>query len=339
MANSVLRAGMPAPDDVHARSLAPEVVSQAADWYALLLDDADQAARAACAAWRSERPEHELAWQRMASLHSRLEQGAGKVDRAAALQAVEHSVAHAGARRRSLKMLLGMAGLGLGVSAAYRHLPWQAWQAEYRTGTGGRLEIALDDGTRVLLNTDTAFDLFTEGALNELRLHQGEIMVTSGPAGARPLRVRTACGDVQPVGTRFVVRYLPQDKDWTDVVVLDGRVRLAPVDGGGNTLLLDAGQQSRFSRLRIHPAQPIDAAAAAWVDGTLAAQSMRLDDFLRELGRYRPGVLRCAPEVADLRLSGVFPLRDTGQVLQSLEHILPVRLVWRTRYWVSVEPV
>lgn len=36
---------------------------------------------------------------------------------------------------------------------------------------------------------------------------------------------------------------------------------------------------------------------------------MRLGDFIAELSRYRPGVLRCAEEVADRRVSGTFPAR------------------------------
>jgi transmembrane sensor len=39
-----------------------------------------------------------------------------------------------------------------------------------------------------------------------------------------------------------------------------------------------------------------------------------------------------------VRISGVFPLDDTERVLQAVARTLPVRLHYRTRYWVSVEP-
>ena len=38
----------------------------------------------------------------------------------------------------------------------------------------------------------------------------------------------------------------------------------------------------------------------------LLAQDMRLAELVGELGRYRPGVLRCHPGIADLRVSGAF---------------------------------
>lgn len=326
---------MRVPHDVHLRSLDKDVVAQAADWFVMLQDGADAAMQAACTDWRLARPEHELAWQRLVGLHDTLMQGADRVDRVAAVQAVERGAAHSRARRRNMKALLGMAGLGLVAGTAYRQAPWQQWQAQYRTGTGERREFVLADGSRVLLNTATSADIVSLQGLRTLQLHQGEVMVTSG---SEPLQVATASGVAQPVGTQYVVRHLPQMQGMTGVVVLQGRVRLSPADAPDSSLVLEAGQQSLFSRVSLQPPRPADAAAAAWVDGTLAAQSMRLEDFLLELARYRTGLLRCAPAVANLRISGAFPLQDTDRVLQSLSHVLPVRVVWRTRFWVSVEP-
>ena len=45
------------------------------------------------------------------------------------------------------------------------------------------------------------------------------------------------------------------------------------------------------------------------------------------LARYRPSALRCAPEVADLPISGAFPLRDTERTLAAVVATLPVRRV------------
>jgi len=83
----------------------------------------------------------------------------------------------------------------------------------------------------------------------------------------------------------------------------------------------------------------VDENADAWARGQLVADEQRLGDFLAELGRYRPGLLRVDPRIAGLRLSGVFPLADTDRILDTLPSVLPVRLQWRTRYWVTVVPV
>ena len=68
----------------------------------------------------------------------------------------------------------------------------------------------------------------------------------------------------------------------------------------------------------------------------LAAQDMRLDAFADELSRYRPGLLRVEPQVAGLRLSGAFQLDDTEAVLDSLTRMLPVDVLYRTPYWVTI---
>jgi transmembrane sensor len=71
--------------------------------------------------------------------------------------------------------------------------------------------------------------------------------------------------------------------------------------------------------------------------GALVADEMRLADFLAELGRYRRGVLRCDPALADLRFSGVFPLNDTAAILAMLPQSLPVRVRTFSPYWVHLE--
>jgi len=57
-----------------------------------------------------------------------------------------------------------------------------------------------------------------------------------------------------------------------------------------------------------------------------------------ELARHRPGVLRCSPEVAGLRVSGALSLRDTDAALHALADRLPIAVRRLTRYWVSVGP-
>ncbi|MNT40898.1 fec operon regulator FecR [compost metagenome] len=69
----------------------------------------------------------------------------------------------------------------------------------------------------------------------------------------------------------------------------------------------------------------------------LVAAHRRLGDFLDELGRYRRGQLNCAPEVAELLISGSYPLADSERILDLLEVALPVRVRRFTRYWVTVE--
>jgi ferric-dicitrate binding protein FerR (iron transport regulator) len=65
--------------------------------------------------------------------------------------------------------------------------------------------------------------------------------------------------------------------------------------------------------------------------GVLVAGNMRVGEFVAELARYRPGLLRCDPAVADLRVTGVFSLRDTDRALTNLTLSLPLAWRWSTR--------
>ena len=68
------------------------------------------------------------------------------------------------------------------------------------------------------------------------------------------------------------------------------------------------------------------------------AQDQKLGDFLRELSRYRPGILRWEPELETLRVTGSFGLDDTDRILSLLATSLPVEVHMRTRYWVTLAP-
>jgi transmembrane sensor len=84
------------------------------------------------------------------------------------------------------------------------------------------------------------------------------------------------------------------------------------------------------------PAQAAALHADSWTRGILRVRDMRLQDFAAELARYRPGILHCDPAVAELRISGAFQLGDTTPVLDSLPKALPVEVLYRSRYWVTL---
>ena len=99
-------------------------------------------------------------------------------------------------------------------------------------------------------------------------------------------------GTVQALGTRFTVR---EDDEDARVAVFEGAVEIRPAGAPDAAIRLDAGQGSRFSRYRADLPTPVSEDAASWSRGVLVADAWRLDDFLAELGRYRPGLLRCDP--------------------------------------------
>ncbi len=238
------------------------------------------------------------------------------------------------ARRRAVLKTLGLL-LAVGGSGwlATEHLPYQAMLADQRTATGQRRHMRLDDGSQLDLNTDSAVDIAFSADLRLIRLHRGEILVDTAK-DSRPFIVEAPQGSVRALGTRFVVRCGPT---FTDVCVLDKAVELRPLNHPSRVQCLNAGQQAHFDRDQISAVTPSPAGVGAWSQGMLTVIEWRLGDFIAELSRYRRGVLRCAPSVASLRLSGAFRIDDTDTILENLSQSLPVSVRFVTRYWVSVE--
>ncbi|WHS60564.1 FecR family protein [Pseudomonas sp. G2-4] len=312
-----------------------QVVRQAINWLLRLRNHAaNPTLRQQCDAWRAAHPEHELAWQRVQSLHNELTSNLRAVPGAhIALDTLENSAQRLG-RRQALKLLSGIALMG---SAAWlgKDLGWQPWSADFATATGERRGFQLPDGTRLELNTGSAVDLDYTARQRLISLARGEIMVTCGRDPGRPLLVQSRHGLFEGLDGRFVVR---QDSDCTRLSVTRGSVAIrSHRNDNGAPIQVTAGQSYVITPSTATLAPSLDMDAGAWADGLIVTRNMRLEDFLNEVGRYRPGYLKCAASIADLRLSGVFRLEDTDQVLAVLPRMLPVQLRYRTRWWVTLE--
>lgn len=313
------------------------VADQAAEWLTLLMSgEASEQELQAWQHWRAAHRDHERAWQHIEAITGRIK----RLESSAAYRSLSQLQAPPSMKRRKAMEALALGGIacitGLTLSSTNG---FQSLVADFRTGTGAQRVFTLDDGTRLTLNTATSVEPeFTPG-LRLLRLVAGEILVETAHAihgqrkDSRPFIVQTAQGRIRALGTRFVVR---QQQDHTQVQVLESAVEITPDHGSGHALRLQAGEQASFTGDQVGAAKNLDEQQITWVRGQLMADNQRLADFLLELDRYRPGVLRCDPAVADLRLSGVFPLQNTDRILASLPQVLPVHIKSRTRYWVSV---
>ena len=306
------------------------VLEEAAGWLVRFQSETLSAAdRAAFERWRGRSAAHAAAWARVEDMLRSFGQVPPDLG-ARTLRQLERP-----GRRQALRSVAGLLLLGPAAWLAWRALPWHEWSADARTATGEQRRMQLADGTRLLLNTATAVDIQYTAEQRVIWLRAGEILLTTGKDPApvhRPFIVRTAQGSVQALGTRFMVR---DERDGIRVAVFEGAVAIRPAASDAQRVLR-AGQQTVFDAERIEPESAADAAQVSWEDGMLAARNWRLADLVAELARYRRGFLRCDPAVAELRVSGAFPLNDIDAGLRLLEKTLPVRIQRMTPYWVTV---
>ncbi|KVD11166.1 iron dicitrate transport regulator FecR [Burkholderia ubonensis] len=319
-------------------AIAPQVAQRAVEWWVdLQAGNTDDAFATDLARWRAADASHDAAWRHIEAVHGRLNRLAGGLDAPAARAALLPP--RPGRRRAAVKALavLLFAGGAAWMADPYRH--WGHWavrHADLRTAVGERRTVTLADRTVVVLDTDTALDVRFDATERRLRLLRGTIMVTSGHDDrpvARALVVATDEGELRPLGTRFSVR---QRDGASRIEVFAGAVRVQPYGASAGARVIAAGEGADFTRDAIGASAPLDADAAAWTDGMVIASHMRLAELVAELDRYRRGSLRCDASVADLRVSGTFPVDDADRVLDTLKATLPIDVAYATRYWATV---
>lgn len=316
----------------------PRVLDEAADWLMQLHgSEATDADRAACARWRARSPEHARAWARAELLLHKL----GGLPPALAMPTLNRprtSTGSAGRRAAVARLaaLLAVAPVGW---AAWQLAGQHGWSADQHTATGERRDVTLPDGSQISLSTASAIDIKFDSAMRSIYLRKGAVLISTAPDTARrPFVVHTTQGSLQALGTRFSVR---QEAERTHLAVLESAVRITPRSSaaGAQPQTLVAGQQTYFSSSSIDAPTPADDSVVAWQQGMLLADRMRLADFCAELAQWHPGFVRCDPAVADLRVSGAFPIAQPERALTMLVSTYPVDAATRLRgYWVTLVP-
>lgn len=313
-----------------------KALSAAAQWVAQLgAEDASSADHRAWQDWYRADPDHQWAWSRVQALQTRLRAVPGTLSAATLHLAQRQRAPQPQLDRRAV--LKGLGALTVSAWLGYELAPWQTLRADYRTAVGETQATTLPDGTRIVLDTRSAVRVDFDTRQRRLHLLSGEVLIETAKDPSphyRPFTVHAAHGEVQALGTRFSVR---QDAESTRVVVLQDTVEVRPRLGTALPLRLRAGQQVRFSDKTVSAPAAADESLVAWVDRRLVISDWRLADFVTELNRYRSGWLRCDPAVAQLRLSGAFPLHNTDQALLAVERALPVSAQYRSRYWVTLQ--
>lgn len=309
----------------------PDVLEETAHWIIRLrYETADDQTRDEFAQWLNRHAAHAEAWgraQQVLGTFERLPPTLGK-------QALQSTLQQR--RRAVLRVVVGTAAVAPLAWISAQPATWHMWTADAHTRTGEQRAIVLPDGSSLVLNTASAVDVVYTPQERRVILLSGEIWVTTASESSTPYRpfiVQTKMGDVRALGTQFTVR---DADEHVAVTVLEHAVELQPKNA--KDIRISAGQQVDFNAHHVGTPTASPPGAGLWTHGMFIASDMRLDDLLIEINRYRPGIIRCDPAVAGLKVSGAIALNDTDAALTMLTQTLPLKIKRISRYWVVVQP-
>jgi len=204
---------------------------------------------------------------------------------------------------------------------------------QYVTAVGQQKRLQLEDGSRVILNTNSQLK-FSESSDSRLAtLVRGEALfeVTHNPN--KPFIIDTANGLVRVLGTRFSVRAEPRS---TTVTVLEGKVGLTNTLNISEASALNpeleatlvADQQltlneaSRGLAPRLVNAQ----ALTAWQEGKLVYENTPLPEIVKDLSRYFDGRIELAdPSLYHIQVVAVLELKSKRTTLNALKTAFSLR--------------
>ena len=328
---------------------AEDIEAAAAAWFERReWSDWDAAGEAALEAWLAESTAHRVAFVRLEAAWERAERlkalGAGVplgrvpargsfgfVPENSAIQQVEASPtalegAHGKGWSGRLKWAIGVPSLAAVLTLVVWYQSVARWQT-YGTQVGTIAPVALADGSRITLDSNTRIQVALDTDQRLVRLNQGEALFDVAKDPTRPMVVEVADKRVTAVGTEFSVR---RDLDEITVLVKEGRVR---IEGdrrhvGGQATELEAGGEASthgneiaIERIGLNEVER----ALSWREGYLEFQETPLPRVVAEFNRYRLQRIEIDdPRLNSIRIGGRFRCTDANAFLALLQQGFPV---------------
>ena len=180
------------------------------------------------------------------------------------------------------------------------------YEAEYYTAVGEQQDVALPDGSSILLNTSTSLNVHFSAERRSVFLDAGEAHFEVAHDPDRPFVVVTSVGIVRAVGTAFTV-YVHDEQ--AEVTVTEGVVEVSQMPEG----LVGAVPVAELPDSRAGPAQKVSKGSNAtisdaievvafvdtavlerklsWQYGMLEFVNTPLGEVIDEVSRYTPKTL------------------------------------------------
>ncbi|MEC5318111.1 FecR domain-containing protein [Brenneria populi subsp. brevivirga] len=313
------------------RHMSDPIAEQAIEWMVLLRSgEATQTDYDDYQNWRRENVLHERACQRIEQMLGQFQ----PLLKTLPHEPIRQALLAPSSRRKVLQYGLGMLSM-FSLSSLFlnQHYPLSPILSDVKTATAQRQRVPLNDGSTLMLNARTAVDIsVAPGAgLRQVALHSGGIMATIAQDAQRPFIISTTMGGIVALQAKVNIRY---EDGGVHVGVLDNIAKIT--NSLGQSVRVQAGHGVWFDRAALYHTAIAPQAETAWVQGRLEVQDRSLASVIRTLRDYSPGLIHLDPAVANLRVSGNFPLDDINYTLDSLAQTMPIAVVHTTDYWINI---
>ena len=195
----------------------------------------------------------------------------------------------------------------------------------YMTGIGQQSVVALADGTKVTLDTDTRLVVRLEKDARHVELDHGQAYFTVAHDASRPFTVEAGGVQVVATGTQFDVRHT---SGATDVTLVEGSVDVRPPGSDDPTRMI-AGQTMMLASGQAPVVHTVDTGVAtSWKRGHIVLDGMTLGDASAEVNRYTSQPVELdATRYAGNKVGGSFDTGDVESFVKATTALLPLRAV------------
>lgn len=331
-------AGSP-PDSAAPPKLPRELLAEASVWVSRL-HGPDRSAQMErdFRAWQARSPLHRLAFERCTDAWINV--GKIKVANAYDTVAAQSAAVSVGGGRQGIRWWIAGAASTFLLGGAL--LLGQSWWAQgaFKTDIGEQRAVMLDDGSRMVLNTDTQVRVDFDERLRTVNLRSGEALFEVAKDASRPFVVRISGSEVVAVGTAFSVRYAPLTAPVPQeltVTLFEGQVnvrRAAQADADavapGKAVALQPGQRLRLGQgagtggaALSSLDRPNVEQATAWQRNEAVFDATALRDAVAEMNRYSRTKIVLVDGLGDssLRVSGLYRTGDNTGFAQAVAHL------------------
>ncbi|MBL8270846.1 FecR family protein [Steroidobacter sp.] len=185
-------------------------------------------------------------------------------------------------------------------------------QAGVATSVGEQRTMALEDGSRIYLNTASRVRVSYDDGSRRVELMSGEALFEVAKDASRPFVVAVADRTVTALGTTFVVR---RSDAQVSVTLMEGKVRVASTSSEvtGSTVLAPGDRLTIPADATPAVDHPAMEAVTAWRRGLVALDGMSLSHAVQEMNRYsQTRLIIEQAEAQQLPVGGSFRIGDSA---------------------------